>query len=80
LRTGGERIAETGHQAPIVRFGVINTADNHKPTQPARRRRRFPQPESTAALRPSQRRAAANLAARHELRSTGYWLRRFSRQ
>jgi hypothetical protein len=79
LRTGGERIAETGRQAPIVRFDVINTAENHERIRPARRPRRFPQPDSTAALRPSQRRAAANLAARHELRSTGYWLRRFSR-
>ena len=60
---------------------VTNRADTHqRRDQPARRPRRFAQPESTEALRPSQKRAAANLAARHELRSTGYWLRRFTRR
>jgi hypothetical protein len=62
-------------------FDVINTADNHERVRrdrPARPPRRFAQPESTADLRPSQRRAEANRTARHELRSTGYWLRRFT--
>lgn len=60
---------------------MTNSADTHdRRDRPTRRPRRFPQPESTDALRPSQRRAAANLAARHELHSTGYWLRRFTRR
>jgi hypothetical protein len=57
---------------------MINAPEHTRSDRPARRPRRFPQPKSTAALRPSQRRAAANLAARHELRSTGYWLRRLT--
>jgi hypothetical protein len=44
-----------------------------------RRARRFGQPESTAALRPSQRRAERNRAARHQTSSVGYWLRRLRR-
>jgi hypothetical protein len=44
-----------------------------------RRTRRFGQPESTAALRPSQRRAATNRTARREQRSVEYWLRRLTR-
>jgi hypothetical protein len=37
------------------------------------------QPESLAALRPSQRRAAQNRAARERRRSTELWLRRLRR-
>jgi hypothetical protein len=47
--------------------------------RPVRRTRRFGQPESMAALRPSQRRAATNVAARREQRSVEYWLRRLTR-
>jgi hypothetical protein len=46
---------------------------------PARRPRRFGQPEGTAALRPSQRRAAINRAALRESRSAADWLRRLRR-
>jgi hypothetical protein len=38
-----------------------------------------PGPESTLALRPSQRRAATNRAARREQRSATHWLRRLAR-
>jgi hypothetical protein len=48
-------------------------------SRPVRRTRRFAQPESTAALRPSQRRAAHNRAAQREQSSVGYWLRRLTR-
>jgi hypothetical protein len=48
-------------------------------SQPVRRTRRFGQPESTAALRPSQRRAATKHAARREESSVEYWLRRLTR-
>lgn len=48
-------------------------------SQPVRRTRRFSQPESTAALRPSQRRAADNRAAQREQGSAEYWLRRLTR-
>jgi hypothetical protein len=48
-------------------------------SQPVRRTRRFGQPESTAALRPSQRRAARNRTAEREQRSVEYWLRRLAR-
>jgi hypothetical protein len=48
-------------------------------SRPARRPRRFAQPESLAALRPSQRRAAINRAARREQGSAADWLRRLAR-
>ncbi|HWM10200.1 MAG TPA: hypothetical protein VNO82_12690 [Solirubrobacteraceae bacterium] len=47
--------------------------------RPVRRARRFGQPESTAGLRPSQRRAERNRTARQESRSVEYWLRRLPR-
>jgi hypothetical protein len=47
--------------------------------RPARRTRGFSQPESTLALRPSQRRAATNRAARREQRSAMHWLRGLAR-
>ena len=56
-----------------------NTREHSQAGGPARRPRRFGQPESTAALRPSQRRAAVNRAARREQGSAGYWLRRLTR-
>jgi hypothetical protein len=56
-----------------------NTHGRSRPAGSARRARGFGQPESTAALRPSQRRAAANRAARREQGSAGYWLRRLTR-
>jgi hypothetical protein len=45
----------------------------------ARRRRGFTQPESMAALRPSQRRAARNREARRDRSAAEYWLRRLRR-
>ena len=50
-----------------------------RPARPIRRTRRFGQPESTAALRPSQRRAATNRAALREQRTAADWLRRLTR-
>jgi hypothetical protein len=44
------------------------------------RTRRFRQPESTEALRSSQRRAATNLARRREQRAVTTWLRRLARR
>jgi hypothetical protein len=44
-----------------------------------RRTLRVNQPESTAALRPSQRRAAQGRAALSERHSVEHWLRRFRR-
>jgi hypothetical protein len=44
-----------------------------------RRPRRFGQPDGTAALRPSQRRAAINRTALREQRSAADWLRRLTR-
>jgi hypothetical protein len=58
---------------------MANTRERSQTARPARRARRFDQPESTAALRPSQRRAAVNRAARREQGSAGYWLRRLTR-
>jgi hypothetical protein len=47
--------------------------------RPAPRRRGFTQPESTAGLRPSQRRAARNREARRDRSAAEYWLRRLRR-
>ena len=61
---------------------VVRMADieqRPRPERAARRTRRFEQPGSTAALRPSQRRAARNRAALREQRSAGIWLRRLAR-
>jgi hypothetical protein len=60
---------------------VVDMADTRERShsQPVRRTRRFGQPESTTALRPSQRRAARNRAAHREQRSVEYWLRRLTR-
>ena len=58
---------------------MANTHEHSQAARPARRTRRFHQPESTSALRPSQRRAAVNRAARREQGSAGYWLRRLTR-
>jgi len=46
----------------------------HRPRAP-----RLGQPESLAALRPSQRRAAINRARRTRQSLIGYWLRRLPR-
>jgi hypothetical protein len=58
---------------------MAETRERFHTSQPGRRTRRFGQPESTAALRPSQRRAARNRAARREQGSVEYWLRRLAR-
>jgi hypothetical protein len=50
-----------------------------RPIDGRRRPRRFGQPEGTAALRPSQRRAAINRTALREQRSAADWLRRLTR-
>ena len=56
-----------------------NNRQRSRTGQPVRRTRRFGQPESTAALRPSQRRAATNRAAHREQRLAEDWLRRLTR-
>jgi hypothetical protein len=58
---------------------MADTRERSRSRQPVRRTRRFGQPESTAALRPSQRRAATNRAAHREQSSAEYWLRRLTR-
>jgi hypothetical protein len=60
---------------------VVEMADTRERShsRPMRRTRRFGQPESTAALRPSQRRAASNRAAQREQSSVEYWMRRLTR-
>jgi hypothetical protein len=58
---------------------MADTRERSHSSRPARRARRFGQPESTAALRPSQRRAAAKRAAHREQSTAEYWLRRFMR-
>jgi hypothetical protein len=58
---------------------MVNTGKRSHGGRAVRRTRRFGQPESMAALRPSQRRAAANLASRREQRSVADWLRRLTR-
>jgi hypothetical protein len=58
---------------------MADTQQRRRDGRPARRARDFTQPESTLALRPSQRRAARNLAARREQGSAAHWLRRLAR-
>jgi hypothetical protein len=58
---------------------MADTRERSHTGQPVRRTRRFGQPESTLALRPSQRRAANNRAARRRQGSVEYWLRRLTR-
>jgi hypothetical protein len=58
---------------------MADTRERSHTSQPGRRTRRFAQPESTAALRPSQRRAANNRAGRRGQGSVEYWLRRLTR-
>ena len=58
---------------------MADTHERRRGSRPARRARDFNQPESTVALRPSQRRAARNLAARREQGSAAHWLRRLAR-
>jgi hypothetical protein len=58
---------------------MAETRERFHTSQPVRRTRRFGQPETTAALRPSQRRAARNRAAPREQGSVEYWLRRLAR-
>jgi hypothetical protein len=58
---------------------MADTRERSHSSRPVRRTRRFGQPESTAALRPSQRRAARNRAAYREKSATEYWLRRLTR-
>jgi len=58
---------------------MAKTRERFETSRPVRRARRFGQPESTAALRPSQRRAANNRAGRRGQGSVEYWLRRLTR-
>jgi hypothetical protein len=53
--------------------------DTRQRARPRRRTRDFDQPESMAALRPSQHRAARNRAARRDRSAVEYWLRRLRR-
>jgi len=63
----------------VSEVDMTNIRERSPGSVPARRPRRFVQPESTAALRPSQRRAERNRAARRESSSVEYWLRRLTR-
>jgi hypothetical protein len=58
---------------------MADTRERSHSSRPVRRTRRFGQPESMVALRPSQRRAATKRAARREESSVEYWLRRLTR-
>ena len=58
---------------------MADTRERSHSNRRVRPTRRFSQPESMAALRPSQRRAAHNRAAQREQSSVGYWLRRLTR-
>jgi hypothetical protein len=84
LRSGGERAVAHRRWARIVgstSSQVVEMAETRERShsQPVRRTRRFGQPEATAALRPSQRRAANNRAVHREQSSVEYWLRRLTR-
>jgi hypothetical protein len=59
---------------PEVRERSHTSRAQQRPRMP-----RFGQPESLAALRPSQRRAAVNRAARVRHSQIEYWLRRLPR-
>ena len=58
---------------------MADNRERSRSRQSVRRTRRFGQPESTATLRPSQRRAATNRAAHRERSAAENWLRRLSR-
>jgi hypothetical protein len=58
---------------------MADTRERSHSSQSVRRTRRFGQPESTAALRPSQRRAATQRDAYREQSTVEYWLRRLLR-
>jgi hypothetical protein len=60
-------------------IGMMETPEQSRGGGAARRARRFGQPASTQALRPSQRRAARNRAARRERDVAEHWLRRLGR-
>jgi hypothetical protein len=59
--------------------GVTQGLGRQPAERPARRPLRVPQPDSTAALRPSQRRAAENRARLEPGRSTADGLRSLAR-
>ena len=58
---------------------VLERSHTSRAQQHTIRTPRFGQPESLAALRPSQRRAAVNRAARVRHSRIEYWLRRLPR-
>jgi hypothetical protein len=58
---------------------VLERSHTNRAECGTRRTLRVGQPESTAALRPSQRRAAQGRAALSERPSVEHWLRRFRR-
>jgi hypothetical protein len=55
---------------------AATTQQTERPRRPALT---VPQPESLAALRPSQHRAERRRAAHERQSSAGYWLRRLAR-
>jgi hypothetical protein len=59
---------------------MADTRERSHTGRGARHTRRFGQPESTAALRPSQYRAAHNRDARRRQGLVEYWLRRLIRR
>jgi len=58
---------------------ILERPPTERPRQRPRKPVRVSQPESLAALRPSQHRAARNRAARTRESAIEYWLRRLSR-
>jgi hypothetical protein len=58
---------------------VRERSDSSRAVRGTRRTLNVGQPASTAALRPSQRRAAQGRAALSQRHSVEHWLRRFSR-
>ncbi len=79
MRSDRERGLERRPRARIV-VVMANGDQRTQSERPMRRPRRFGQPESTAALRPSQRRAERNRAAAREQQSAEDWLRRLARR
>jgi len=59
---------------------MIGDRQREQPEGRTRRPLRVRQPQSMAALRPSQRRAAEHRAALERERAAGNWLRRLTRQ
>jgi hypothetical protein len=74
---GAPRAADV--RAPGWGYDMIGERERVQNERPARRPIRPSQPQSMAALRPSQRRAAEHRATRDHERVVEHWLRRLAR-